>query len=205
MMRQVILGLLRDGGPHHGYELMIEHKRRSGEQINTGNFYRELSRLAADDLVQTGVNPPDADPRRIPYQITDKGCRVFDQWLVSSQGATDELPDRLLFLDRIPLDVRARLFDRWQEELWLRGKTLARAREDALAVRACADSNSVYYLLPALLLRRIAHITAELEFLKEFRLESDSVANRGISTDRAPAATAGSRAGSRQDKRSSRS
>jgi len=31
MFWHVILGLLREGRPHHGYELMIECKARSGK------------------------------------------------------------------------------------------------------------------------------------------------------------------------------
>lgn len=176
MIRHVILGLLRDGQPRHGYELMLEHRARSGEQISTGNFYRELARLSGEGLLQTGINPPDADARRIPYQTTDRGSRAFDQWLVSPQAEADELSERLLFVDRIPSDVRERLFDRWQETLWMRSKALARAREDALAEQGQQPPGS-YNPLPALILRRMKHLTAELEFLKEFRAELDAPAS----------------------------
>ena len=44
----------------------------------------------------------------------------------------EEVSIRLLFADRIPPDRLPALLDRWQEEVFLRGKTLAREREDAL-------------------------------------------------------------------------
>jgi DNA-binding PadR family transcriptional regulator len=129
VIRTVILGLLRDGAPRHGYELMVAHRARSGEQLNTGNFYRELARLSSEGLVETGVNPPDADARRIPYRITPRGSTLFDEWLISLQVHDDEeISERLLFVDLIPAETRTRLLERWQEELWVRGKILTRAR-----------------------------------------------------------------------------
>jgi DNA-binding PadR family transcriptional regulator len=195
MLRHVILGLLRDGRPRHGYELMTEHRSRAGEQIGTGNFYRELGKLTSEGLVQTGVNPPDADARRIPYQATEKGLRLFDQWLTSSQTDIDELPERLLFIDRVPSDTRDRLFERWQETLWLRSKGLARAREDALL-----EPSADYSPLPALILRRMKHVTAELEFLKEFRVELEAACGALPINARPPAAAGQRRVEMRRDK-----
>jgi hypothetical protein len=78
MFRYLVLGLLRDGEPRHGYAVMKEYRERSGLQVNTGSFYRELQRLVAEGLVQTVANPTDADPRRAPYQITETGSACFD-------------------------------------------------------------------------------------------------------------------------------
>src|SRR5438128_5910101 len=147
MFGHVILGLLRDGRQRHGYELMTEYRMRSGNQVSIGNFYRELGRLAEHGFVQTGINPPDADARRIPYQITEKGRQTFDQWVLSP-STQDDLATWLLFVDRVPQEARLRLLDRWQEELWMRGKALAHAREDALAKRA-AGAPDRYNPLPA--------------------------------------------------------
>ena len=176
MTRHVILGLLSDGRARHGYELMTELKARSDEPISTGHFYRELARMAADGLVQTDVNPPDVDSRRIPYRITDLGSGAFDRWLLRPQGGSDNLPERLLFIDRIPGDFRERLFDRWQEELWIRNKTLARMRADLISngsERACG-----YRSLAVLILRHMKHVAADLEFLKEVREEIAAMGNR---------------------------
>src|SRR5579875_2855498 len=154
MFSHVILGLLRDGRQRHGYELINDYRLRSGTLPSPGNLYRELGRLAAAKLIATGVNPPDADPRRIPYQITDRGRRTFDQWLVSARTQSDEFHNWLLFIDRVPEDARERLLDRRQEDLWMRSKELARALEDA-SVRAREDgAASGYNPLPVVLERQ---------------------------------------------------
>ena len=175
MQSHLILGLLRDGRPRHGYSLASEYRRRSGLKLSTGNFYRELARLAASGLVAAGVNPPEVDARRIPYQITDKGKHEFDDWLLRPSTANEEFEAWLLFADRIAPEVREGLLDRKQEDLWLRGKALARARDDALAERRRnPGGRQAYEALSVLLARRIKQVAAELEFLKELRLESPS-------------------------------
>lgn len=166
LVREVILGLLRDGRQRHGYELMVDNRARSGDQPSAGNFYRELAKLAEEGLVRPGTNPPDADRRRIPYTLTDKGTRVFDEWLLSPVAERDEIACRLMFADRIPLARREALFERWQEALWIEGKQLVRAREDALAARE-RTGRRAYDPLPALLNRQIAVVSVELKFLSE--------------------------------------
>ncbi len=172
LFSRLILGLMRDGRHRHGYELMVEYRDRSGIHVSAGNFYRELPRLMAQGLVQTVANPPDADPRRIPYAITEKGRQVFDRWL-SSPIQDGELPTWILFADRLPDDVRERLLERRQEDLWMRGKQLAREREDAVADRQLRETADRYDPLPMLFARQIKQNAAEIEFLKEFREEFD--------------------------------
>lgn len=171
MLSHLILGFLRDGQARHGYELITEYKGRSGNQVSAGNFYRELARLAGDRLVQTGVNPPEADARRIPYQITEKGRHRFDEWVVSPSRDEGDLSAWLLFIDRVPAETRDRLLDRWQDDLWIRSKGLSRAREDALIIQESRNDSVRYNPLAALISRRIKQVTADLEFLKEFRSE----------------------------------
>lgn len=171
MFRHLVLGLLRDGQPRHGYELTIEHNRRTGVSVSTGNFYRELQRLAGDGLIEAQTNPPDADTRRIPYQITETGRREFDKWLVAPCAHDADLCERLLFSDRVPREVMNRIIDWWQEELWMRTKTLARAREEALRQ---SENRRGYNPLPLLLARRMKLLAAELEFINDFRMELDS-------------------------------
>jgi DNA-binding PadR family transcriptional regulator len=169
MLSHLILGFLRDGQARHGYELITEYKARSGNQVSAGNFYRELARMASERLVQTGVNPPDADARRIPYQITEKGRHSFDEWVMSPGRDDGDLSSWFLFIDRVPHDTRDRLLDRWQDDLWLRSKSLSRQREDALLVQESRQDTVRYHLLASLLSRRLKQVTADLEFLKEFR------------------------------------
>jgi DNA-binding PadR family transcriptional regulator len=186
MFRHLVLGLLRDGESRHGYELTTEHYRRTGTNVSTGNFYRELQRLAGDGLIQAQTNPPNADGRRIPYQITERGRREFDEWLVTPCAHDSDLCERLLFSDRVPKEMLLRITDWWQEELWMRSKALARARDEALRRD---DANSRYHALPLLLARRMKLIAAELEFIKEFRdeLENRQTVEEAASTTDAPA------------------
>jgi DNA-binding PadR family transcriptional regulator len=171
MFVHLLLGLLRDGQPHHGYQLMTGYEARSGNHASAGNFYRVLARLAAQGLVSTGTNPATSDARRIPYRITEAGAQVFDRWLVSS-GSSEEIWERLLFADRVPREALARPMDRWQEDLWMQGKALARRHDDAL--HDCAGHPpGGYNPLPVLLARRIKLVEADLEFLKGLRAQLD--------------------------------
>jgi DNA-binding PadR family transcriptional regulator len=198
MFRHLVLGLLRDGQPRHGYELTTEYARRSAISVSTGNFYRELQKLAAESLVATRENPPNADARRIPYQITEQGRREFDEWLTSPCQHQADLSERLLFIDLVPPDARRRILDWWEEELWIRSKALARAREEALR----ASSNAARLdPLPLLLLRRMKLIAAELEFIKEFRIEFDAWQQRHEAQTRPAPDRAGARRGRGQGRR----
>jgi DNA-binding PadR family transcriptional regulator len=143
--------------------------------VSAGSFYRELARLASSDLVATGVNPPDVDARRIPYRITERGRREFDDWLHRPSTLNSEFEAWLLFADRIAPELRDGLLERRQEEVWLRGKTLARARDDALAERRRRKDTCLNYdPLSVLLTLRIKQVAAELDFLKELRVDVTS-------------------------------
>jgi DNA-binding PadR family transcriptional regulator len=167
MFWHVVLGLLRDGRPRHGYELRTMYRERSGTELGSGNFYRELTRLAGEGFVQAVANPPDADTRRIPYEIKDRGRHVFDEWLLAAPREHDDLYDWLLFADRVPATVRDRILDRRLEDLWLRNKMLARAREDA-------GISKIGQFAPRLasITRQMKQVSAEIEFLEEFRKET---------------------------------
>jgi DNA-binding PadR family transcriptional regulator len=171
MFSHLILGLLRDGHGRHGYELMTEYLTRSGKHLSAGNFYRELARLTSDGLLRTGVNPPNADARRIPYQITARGADVFDDWMLAPSSLDDDLSTWLLFVDRLSPATRNELLDRLQESLWVQSKKLVRSREDALRQRRSPEGNRRWDPLPALITLRMKKISAELEFLAEFREE----------------------------------
>jgi DNA-binding PadR family transcriptional regulator len=196
----LILGFLRDGTARHGYELIVEYRERLGEKLNPGNLYRELARLNAQGLVRVGVNPPGADPRRIPCEITERGRQVFDQWLLSPSSQDGDFPGWLAFADRVPDEVRARVLERREEELWVRGKVLARAREDALA-KNVAEQRDQYNPLPVLLSRRLKLVAAELEFIQEFRRECEVGQQASAATEqRGSAASRARRAPSRKQR-----
>lgn len=170
MFRYLVLGLLRDGQRRHGYAVMKAYRERSGLQVNTGSFYRQLQRLVAEGLIQTVANPADADPRRAPYQITETGEACFDTWLSGPTGTgvgryEDELSSRAMFLADAEPNIVLRLLDAWKEELWLKSKVHERTRS-TLAPDSDVPSRS-FTALPLLLARNMKHVTADIEFLEE--------------------------------------
>jgi DNA-binding PadR family transcriptional regulator len=179
MLWHVILGLLRDGELHHGYELMTAFRVRSGGPASPGNFYRELGRLQTHGLVETALNPPDADARRIPYHITEKDRGSFDRWLLAPPMNEGDLAGWLLFVGRVPLRDRDRLLDRWQEELWVRSQELARQHRAAVDAAAAAVAHDDYEPLRVLLSRQLKHLAADLAFLEDLRSDLKTWAARG--------------------------
>lgn len=176
MFRYLVLGLLRDSRPRHGYALMKEYRDRSGIQLSTGMFYRELQRLARDGFVRITANPEGEDPRRAPYEITEAGGSAFDGWF---SGLTrpavadyeDDLSHRALFIPGADPKAARAVLDRWGEALWIGGKMLERAREAALT--QAVPHGDEFSTLSFLLGRRLKHIAADLEFLEEFRSAYD--------------------------------
>jgi DNA-binding PadR family transcriptional regulator len=196
MFRYLVLGLMRDGKPRHGYGLMKEYLEKSGVEISTGNFFRELPKLANKGLVQPTANPEGADARRRPYEITPKGIDEFDRWLTGpvpsrSGSYEDELSYRALFLAEVGRDMGPSLLERWQESLWISGKMLERARE-AVMTRP-ADGDPAFKALLLLLGRRLKHVAADLQFLEEFRdaYEKWAVRSDGNRPSAAPPAPSG--------------
>jgi DNA-binding PadR family transcriptional regulator len=192
MFRFLILGLLRDGSPRHGYALAKAYRLRSGGDVSTGNFYRELQRLVGDGLVRTANNPPGADPRRTPYATTEAGIAAFDAWVFDSADLgdgqrEDEISARALFLAEANAAGRCAVLDAWQEQLWVRGKLLERARD-------CARAKGQQVLV-LLLSRRLKYTAADLEFLRDLRSAHEAAPNPSpareklapISTNRAAA------------------
>lgn len=169
MLWHVILGLLRDDKPRHGYELAREYRVRSGVEVASGNFYRELARLVDRGFTRPTEKPPDVDERRIPYLITLRGRQVFDRWLVSPAKQEADLTAWLLFVDRLPAEVREKLLDRRIDDLWIRGKALSRELDEAMEAAEAAGDRDHYNTLPALISRRIKLNTVEIEFIKQFR------------------------------------
>jgi DNA-binding PadR family transcriptional regulator len=175
MVYHAILGLLRDGRARHVYDLVREYRTRSGRPVNAGNFYRECSKLVSQKLIAPDDNPPDADPRRIPYRITPSGCRDFDSWLLDPKPLQVSFDNWMIFADMLASTERVRLLDEMRETLWTEGKAIGSERERALSRARRLPEPHGYNASALLMLRRITRITAELEFLHEFRRELESL------------------------------
>lgn len=171
MFRFLVMGLLRGGASMHGYALVKEYRERSGADVSTGNFYRELQRLVGEGLIRAADNPPDADARRTPYELTELGTNVFDEWFTSRDAAggtfsEDDLSARALFMTNAEPALVTSVLERLEENLWFTGKSVERARQLALAQPPAPGRFNV---LSVLLARRLKRIAADLEFLEEIR------------------------------------
>jgi DNA-binding PadR family transcriptional regulator len=167
--RYVILGLLRNGSPSHGYALMKGYRERSGVPLATGGLYRELARLVEEGLVANAERGLEGDPRRTPYVITAEGEAAFDAWLAASPAKVDsccddELTTRAIFLADAPPEVARDIVSEWKDELWAVSKTFERTRQ--LALRS-AEDRGAWSVLPILLGRRLKHIASDLAFLDD--------------------------------------
>src|SRR5438876_12411363 len=92
MLRYVVLALLADGNPAHGYALMKAYRERSGVRMSIGNVYRELARLAGEGLIAAATNSPGADPRRVSYRIMHRGRGVLHGWLAGLVDTLTSMP-----------------------------------------------------------------------------------------------------------------
>ena len=177
MFRFIVLGLLRHGGTLHGYALMKAYRARTGVQMSTGTFYRELQNLVGEGLVQVAERAPDDDARRTPYHITTDGAALFDRWLVRpplvTLGSDDELTARTMFLHEAPPETARRMIDVWKEELWLLSKKLERDRQNEL--HRCATEREPFSILVLLLARRLRHIAGDVAYLDELLTALDEL------------------------------
>jgi DNA-binding PadR family transcriptional regulator len=170
MLRYVLLALLADNEPRHGYALMKAFAERSGVRLSIGNVYRELQRLLAEGLIVTAANPIGADPRRTPYTLTDAGREALALWFATparalARGTPDALAYRLALLsDMDPAQADAFLDD-LQTELWSQAKAIEAQREarrepseSGLPTRAFLQSRHARYL------------AADIELIDEMRI-----------------------------------
>ncbi|HXJ35236.1 MAG TPA: PadR family transcriptional regulator [Candidatus Eisenbacteria bacterium] len=179
MLRYVVLGLLNEGTPKHGYALMKEYRDRVGVQMSTGSFYRDLQWLVANDFVRVVDRASDSDPRRTPYQITEPGRAEFRRWFTDVTQVTtggnheDELSERVAFLADVSPTEAVAVLDQVQDDLWIRTKALERARSVALMDAAKQETHGLP-VRAIVLARRLRHIAAELAFLADLRQTYDS-------------------------------
>src|SRR6185295_20121873 len=124
MLRYVLLALLSDGEPKHGYALMKAYSERSGTRLSIGNVYRELQRLVAERLVVAAVNPEGADPRRMPYSINTVGREALSGWLAAPahtlvRNQPDVLSYRLALLGDLDPESASTFLKELHDELWV--------------------------------------------------------------------------------------
>lgn len=178
MFKYLVLGLLRDEQPRHGYALMKAYRTRSGLQIPTGNFYRELARLLADGEIEPAERAASADPRRAPYRITAEGERRFDEWLAaplraSDAARVDDLALRVLVLPETNAQVALGILEGWKQDLWLRTKLLETERDRA--AQSGLDGDSPRALL---MQRRLGHLATDIDLVIRLQRHLEAQAGR---------------------------
>jgi len=120
-----VLGVVsRNGEGVHGYALKRQCERILGNfwQLNFGEIYRVLDRLAADELIEHTVLEPGSN-RRL-YRITNKGRRDLDEFILAAPSDVprplrQELAVKLLFAGREQMPRVARLIEH-QRKAYLR-------------------------------------------------------------------------------------
>lgn len=175
MVRYVVLGLLRDGCPRHGYAIMKEYREVTGGAPSVANIYRELHSLLTLGRVRTATNPPGADARRVLYAITCAGAAALHEWLAapgaSSLGAhADSFSLRAFIVAHAGGDLPPRVLTRWREELSYQRQVLRRERDAILRLRRGAVSHGA--TLRMVLERRLKHVSTDLDFVE--RLDATS-------------------------------
>jgi DNA-binding PadR family transcriptional regulator len=190
MLRYVLLALLSEGTPRHGYALMKAFAERSGVRLSIGNIYRELQRLTGEGLIATVANPIGADTRRAPYKITAAGRNALEQWLAMparslARASLDPLAYRLALLGDLDADRADAFLDDLQGELWAQAKEVEAARSagepqgaDRFAVRAFLQS------------RQARCLAVDLELVAEMREALAASRARSGSSVTAPAEAA---------------
>ena len=165
MLRYVLLAVMSEAGPLHGYALMKAFAARSGIVLSVGNVYRELQRLRADGHIEPTETPADADPRRVPYKMTDAGRTALASWFATPAEAflrepIDPLYCRLSLLASSKATHAVKFLDDLEVELSQQRRSADRRRETA------RDGSP---LLDILLGRRSRHLAADMEMIAEMR------------------------------------
>jgi len=151
---------------------MKAYRERSGVRLSIGNVYRELSRLAGEGLIAAATNPPGADPRRVPYRITDKGREALARWLAApvrtlTFTTADPLSHRLAILGDLDAVRAGEFLNELHTELWEQSKTLERER----AIASQREKHGIPALPTRmfLLYRRAKHLATDIEMVDEMR------------------------------------
>ncbi len=164
-----LLGLLARQA-QHGYELKRSFEQFTGGfwELNHGQIYQSLERLAADGLVSFTVESAENAPERKVYETTEKGRQALARWLerrnVRVRPLRDELFVRLAVMaDQPPQRLRELIADyRHTYSEHMRELTLAKRRSaQAAQPGAGPDAEVEQMLIDA----AIFHCEADLRWL----------------------------------------
>lgn len=167
MFRFHILGLLKSAKtPLHGYALVSEYKRSSRHNVQAGNIYRELARLADESLVTVARNSQDDDRRRAFYELTEKGRLAFEDWFGNPPRGTlateADLAARAATMDAVDREFAEEVCHRWAIDLAETGKQILRSLRDAVE-----PGHVVSPVSRMVIRRRLRSMPSDLQFIGE--------------------------------------
>ncbi|MFA5550879.1 MAG: PadR family transcriptional regulator [Trueperaceae bacterium] len=167
-----LLGLLARQA-QHGYELKRSFEQFTGGfwELNHGQIYQSLERLAQDGLVSYTVESAENAPERKVYEVTSKGQQALDRWLERSNARVRPLRDELfvrlaVMAHKPPHQLRSLIADyRSTYSEHLRELTLTKRQSDAAAAAASGEPALEFEVEQMLLEAAIFHCEADLRWL----------------------------------------
>jgi DNA-binding PadR family transcriptional regulator len=184
MLRYVLLAVIAEGGPLHGYALMKAFAARCGIRLSIGNVYRELHRLRSDGHVQVAEKAYGADPRQAPYAITDTGRAALAGCLAMPaesfvRESVDPLYCRLALLAYCDAAQATRLLDDLATEL---------EQQTRMSERRSLTADGGSSVSQVLARRRTRRFAADLDMIADMRAALTPVSTRpGLRVERHPA------------------
>ena len=166
-----LLGLL-EREAQHGYELKRSFEQFTGGfwELNHGQIYQSLERLAADGLVSYTVESAENAPERKVYEVTEKGRRALERWLERSNARVrplrDELFVRLAVMARRPPAQLLALIAEYRHTYSEHLRQLTRAKRHAAEGASAGSELSEELEIEQMLLdAAIFHCEADLRWL----------------------------------------
>jgi len=135
-IKHAMLGLLVSG-PQHGYELKsaYEAELSPSAQLNFGQVYTTLDRLAETGLVSSQVVVQEGRPDKTVYALTDKGKQELLEWLHTPSKHELDLRNetflKLLLARRLPEGKPLEVLARERRACFERLRELTDARAEA--------------------------------------------------------------------------
>lgn len=167
-----LLGLLAKQS-QHGYELKRTFEQLTGGiwELNHGQIYQSLERLAADGLVSYHVENNENAPERKVYEVTSQGLEALEGWLSSADARVrplrDELFVRLAVMAHRPAAELRELLAAYRQSYAAHMRELTRAKRRSTRKHAAADEarSHEFEVEQMLLDAAIFHCEADLRWL----------------------------------------
>ena len=106
-LRVVLITLVAEGGPTHGYELLDQVRNAGIRLSDPGALYRTLRALDQQELLESWWEDSSSGPPRRTYSVTPSGRAVLDAEIHVIRATIDLLAGVIDRAERV-LDPQAR-------------------------------------------------------------------------------------------------